>query len=38
MKGREKSGKSFLKDNTFFVDTTQFYAYKQDGKWNSCHC
>jgi len=36
MKGREKSGKSFLKDNTFFVDTTQFYAYKKDGKWNSC--
>ena len=28
MKGREKSGKSFLKDNTFFVDDTQFFAYK----------
>jgi len=30
MKGREKSGKSFLKDDTFFLDDSQFYAYKKD--------
>jgi hypothetical protein len=36
MKGRERSGKSFLKDNTFFVDNTQFYAYNKDGTWK-CH-
>lgn len=35
MKGRQKSGKSFLKDNLFFVDDEQFFLYKQDGKWNS---
>ncbi len=35
MKGREKSGKSFLRDNTFFLDDSQFYAYKDvnDEKW-----
>ena len=25
MKGRQKSGKSFLKDNLFFVDSDQFF-------------
>ncbi len=35
MKGRQKSGKSFLKDNLFFVDSDQFYLYKQKGKWYS---
>jgi len=30
MRGRERSGKSFLKDNMFFVDETQFYAYKNN--------
>lgn len=34
MKGREVSGRSFLKDNTFFVDETQFFAYKNDKGWN----
>jgi hypothetical protein len=35
MKGKERSGKSFLKDHTFFVDDTQFFAYKnsQDSSW-----
>ena len=30
MKGRQKSGKSFLKDNLFFVDSDQFFLYKQE--------
>tara|TARA_Y100000592_G_scaffold64706_1_gene100758 strand:+ start:2600 stop:3172 length:573 start_codon:yes stop_codon:yes gene_type:complete len=33
MKGRQRSGRSFLKDNTFFVDEDQFFLYKQNGKW-----
>jgi len=35
MKGREKSGKSFFKDNLFLIDNDQFFMYKQDGKWNT---
>lgn len=35
MKGKQKSGRSFLKDNTFFVDESQFFAYKQNGSWNA---
>ena len=35
MKGRQKSGKSFLKDNLFFVDDEQFFLYKQNEKWYS---
>jgi len=33
MKGREKSGRSFLKDNLFIVEPNQFFMYKQDGQW-----
>lgn len=33
MKGRQKSGKSFFRDDIFFVDTEQFYMYKHDDKW-----
>jgi hypothetical protein len=36
MKGRERSGKSFFKDDLFFIDFDQFYMYKQNNKW-SCH-
>ena len=36
MKGVERSGKSFLKDNTFFVDETQFYAFNKNDEWK-CH-
>jgi G:T-mismatch repair DNA endonuclease (very short patch repair protein) len=36
MRGRQKSGRSFLKDNTFLVDETQFYAYNHNGEWR-CH-
>ena len=34
MKGREKSGRSFLKDNTFFIDETQLYAVKKNETWS----
>ena len=35
MRGREKSGKSFFKDDLFFVDNDQFFLYKHNKKWNS---
>jgi len=35
MKGRQRSGKSFFKDDLFFVDNDQFFMYKQKGKWHS---
>lgn len=35
MKGRQKSGKSFLMDDLFLVDDYQYYMYKHDGKWKS---
>ena len=34
MKGRRKSGKSFLKENIFFLDPDQFFAYKKNNKWH----
>jgi len=33
--GRQKSGRSWLIDDLFLVDSLQFYMYKQDGKWFS---
>ena len=33
MKGREKSGKSFFKDDLFFIDYDQFFLYNKNGKW-----
>jgi len=33
MKGREKSGKSFFKDDLFFIDYDQFFLYNKKGKW-----
>jgi hypothetical protein len=35
MKGRQKSGKSFFKDDLFFIEPDQFFMYKRDGKWFS---
>ena len=35
MRGRRRSGKSYFKDDLFFVDLEQFYAYKKDGTWYS---
>jgi len=33
MRGRQKSGKSFFKDNLFFIEIDQFFMYKKNGKW-----
>jgi hypothetical protein len=35
VKGRQKSGKSFFKDDIFFIETDQFFMYKQGSTWNS---
>tara|TARA_R100001015_G_C4583988_1_gene140115 strand:- start:168 stop:734 length:567 start_codon:yes stop_codon:yes gene_type:complete len=35
MKGRQRSGRSFLKDNIFFVDEEQFFLYKHNNQWKS---
>ena len=35
MKGREKSGASFFKDDLFFIDDEQYFMYNQNGKWNT---
>jgi co-chaperonin GroES (HSP10) len=35
MKGREKSGRSFFKDDLFFVDYSQFFLYKQKETWHA---
>jgi len=35
MKGKEKSGKSFFKDDLFFIDYDQFYMYKKNKEWKS---
>jgi len=33
MKGRRRSGKSFLRENDFLLDYDQFFAYKKNGSW-----
>lgn len=33
IKGRRKSGKSFFKDDLFFIEPDQFFMYKHDGNW-----
>ena len=35
MKGTERSGRSFLKDNLFFVDPDQYYMYKNASGWHT---
>lgn len=35
MKGRQKSGRSFFKDDIFLIDSEQFFLYKRNGIWNS---
>ena len=35
MRGREKSGQSFFKDDLFFIDDDQFFLYKRGDKWRS---
>lgn len=40
MKGKEKSGRSFLKDNEYLIDVDQFFAYKKNDTWyaNDNYC
>jgi len=33
IKGRQKSGKSFFRDDLFFIEPDQFFMHKRDGKW-----
>lgn len=33
MKGRQKSGKSFFRDDLFFIEPDQFFMHKRDSKW-----
>lgn len=35
VRGRQKSGKSFFKDDLFFIEPDQFFMYKHDSKWNA---
>lgn len=35
MKGRQKSGKSFFKDDLFFIESEQFYMFKKGSSWNA---
>ncbi len=35
MKGREKSGASYFKDDLFFIGDDQFFLYNHDNKWKS---
>lgn len=35
MRGRQKSGKSFFKDDLFFIETDQFFLYKKGSTWNA---
>lgn len=33
MKGREKSGPSYFKDDLYFIFQDQYFMYQHDGKW-----
>jgi hypothetical protein len=35
IKGRQKSGKSFFKDNLFFIEPDQFFMYNDGKSWNA---
>lgn len=35
MKGRQKSGKSFFKDDKFFIESDQFFLYKKNDVWHA---
>lgn len=40
IKGRRKSGRSFFKEDIFFIEPDQFFMYKRDGVWHTHgrHC
>lgn len=35
MKGRQKSGRSFFRDDLFFIELDQFFMYKKGSTWNA---
>jgi hypothetical protein len=35
IKGRQKSGRSFFKDDIFFIDNEQFFLFKKNDKWHT---
>jgi hypothetical protein len=35
IRGRQKSGKSFFRDDLFFIETDQFFMFKKNYKWNA---
>lgn len=35
IRGRQRSGRSFFRDDVFLVDPDQFFLYKRDGVWNT---
>jgi hypothetical protein len=35
IKGRRKSGRSFFRDDKFFIDSDQFFLYKHDEQWHT---
>lgn len=35
IKGRQKSGKSFFRDDNFFIELDQFFMYKKGSTWNA---
>ena len=35
IKGRRQSGRSFFKEDMFFVEDEQFFMYKKNGKWKA---
>lgn len=35
IKGRRKSGKSFFKEDFFFIESDQFFMYNKDGEWKA---
>ncbi len=35
IKGRQKSGKSFFRDDVFLIEPEQFFMYKHDGEWHT---
>lgn len=35
MRGRQKSGKSFFKDDLFFIEPDQFFMYKHGSEWHA---
>jgi len=35
IKGNQRSGKSFFKDDLFFIELDQFFMYKSEGEWKA---